>query len=192
MAGFVVHRAAARQSDRLLIYLVCIVSIASGLPETSGLVTTTCVLENGLCGPLCRKATCEALLDFYDSTYSAKVPESWAIRENWETAVGRKCTEILRAPAHAPPEYCKWYGVLCCWDSTRCRAQYTVMGLAIPVNGLTGNISSPNFLQAVAQLHECGLSQITLDGNNLYGSLSDDWGEFLNLTELTIGKAAQS
>lgn len=188
MAGTVVQRAAARHSGRLLISSLCMAFVVSGIREASGLVTTTCVLENGLCGPLCRKATCEALLDFYNSTNTAEVSHSWAIKEKWETALGRKCTDILRAPVHSPPEYCQWYGVVCCWDSTKCGVLYTVMGLALPVNDLTGDISSPKLLQAVAQLHGCGLNQLTLDGNNLYGSLTNDWGQFVNLTEFNIGK----
>lgn len=192
MAGSVVHRAAARHSGKLHIGYLCMFVMASGIRGTSGLVTTPCGLENGRCDQLCRKTTCEALLDFYNGTYSATRP--WAIKHGWETAIGTTCTQILRSPDFAPPEYCRWYGVSCCWDgmisANMCSVKYSLVGLALPVDDLTGNISSSQFMQAVTQLHECGLTQITLDGNALYGSLTNDWGQLTNLTQLSIGKAA--
>eukprot|EP00775_Hariotina_reticulata_P005277 gene5277-5512_t len=60
------------------------------------------------------------------------------------------------------------------------------MELKLDVNGLYGNVSDPTFLQSIAQLHACGLTSLSLSGNELSGSLTDDWGELSNLAALSL------
>jgi hypothetical protein len=69
-----------------------------------------------------------------------------------------------------------------------CHASDSVMELKVDVNGLHGNVSGANIMRSIAQLHACGLISLSLQGNELSGSLTDDWGELSNLTALSLGK----
>lgn len=158
-----------------------------------GLANASCGLDSGRCEEQCRQLTCQALKGFYETTYKhGPLHKSWAIRTGWEGATGRTCSEILQLPTSTLPEYCSWHGVLCCSNASirarRCTVEGSVLGLDIPVNGLTGDISSPEFMQAITQLHTCGLILIKLDGNALFGNFTDDWGKLTDLIVFSMGK----
>jgi hypothetical protein len=58
----------------------------------------------------------------------------------------------------------------------------------LEVNFLNGSISDPLLLQALGQLHACGLTRVVLQSNDLSGTLSDAWGSFTQLTHLNLGE----
>lgn len=186
----------SRQFHVPVVMLFSFALLSCGVLESQGLVANACVQGSGSCGAQCRQLTCQALVEFFHSTNSGNgtLYQTWSTKAGWEDAAGRTCGDILRRPPAAPPEYCDWYGVVCCYDgmvrANKCDSLHSVLFLEISVNGLTGNISSPQFLQAITQLHTCGLTQLMLDGNSLYGSFSDEWGQLANLTGLNMGKTA--
>lgn len=196
MAGLHVHDAVSRCCRRPVISLVRVIILFWSLSKTHGLINTACDLVSGQCGQQCRQSICQALVDFAESTYSADGPSngSWATQSVWGNAAAQRCSDMVHLPLMVPPAYCSWHGVMCCWDdmvsANLCKARHSVFALELPVNGLTGNITSPAFLQAIKQLHDCGMTQLTLDGNALYGSFSEDWGQMKNLTALTMGESS--
>lgn len=200
MAGSHVHvhdiDAVSRCCRWLVISLIRVFILFCSLSNPMhGLVNTACDLVSGQCGQQCHQSICQALVDFAESTYSADGPSngSWATQNGWGNAAAHKCSDMLHIPLMVPPAYCSWHGVVCCWDdmvsANLCKARHSMFALELPVNGLTGNITSPSLLQAIRQLHDCGMTQLTLDGNALYGSFSEDWGHLTNLTALTMGES---
>lgn len=170
-------------------------------PSTTEPGTTICTVP-------CQQAVCTALTAFFQSTYNPGNPSirSWRNRQGWESTLTRSCSDIVTAPAaDGLPTYCGWHGVTCCtgaaslsfWQlstvnslgrNVTCSNQGAVYELNLQVNGLNGSVTDETFQQSLEQLHACGLSRIILPGNALSGSLTDFWGNLVNLTGLSLGK----
>ncbi|WIA32818.1 hypothetical protein OEZ86_006000 [Tetradesmus obliquus] len=113
----------------------------------------------------------------------------WANKQGWELTATRSCQQLLAAPARAP-SYCSWNGVSCC-DSTslagkQCSAVHSVSELKVQVNGLNGTLGSPGIINNLLQLHACGLTRLNLQGNDLSGSMTPEWGLMTNLVVLDL------
>lgn len=90
------------------------------------------------------------------------------------------------------PRYCDRFGIDCCEPEEHQRGQCPVVGgitdIVLEVNYLNGSVSDPDLLSALRVLHDCGLTQLVLQGNDLSGTLSEDWGSFTRLTHLNLGE----
>lgn len=191
------------QSLILVAALLASAPVAGWSPVHSPL---TCPgLEPGTweCTADCQQATCSALAAFFRSTYNASntAIKSWRNRQGWEDLLTKTCEEITsRTTADGKwPSYCDWYGITCCtgiapppaWPSftplPACTLLKTIEGINVQVNGLNGSVSDDAFQQSIAQLHACGLVRLELSGNALTGSLTNIWGDMVNLTTLNLG-----
>ncbi|WIA12661.1 hypothetical protein OEZ85_006309 [Tetradesmus obliquus] len=137
-------------------------------------------------------ACCCALAAFYNSTFNPDKPwdtKPWANKQGWELTATRSCQQLLAAPARAP-SYCSWNGVSCC-DPTalagkQCSAVHSVSELKVQVNGLNGTLGSPGIISNLLRLHACGLTRLNLQGNDLSGSMTPEWGLMTNLVVLDL------
>lgn len=142
----------------------------------------------------CQHTTCEALTDFFTSTYqsSSTMFQSWPRRQGWEALLTQNCSQILAASTLMGPTYCSWPGVACCtriWKSMGlCNSTNTLFALRLEVNGLVTNINDVIFQHSIAQLHACGLTNLTMPGNALSGSLTNVWGNLTQLVSLNLGR----
>jgi hypothetical protein len=72
----------------------------------------------------------------------------------------------------ASPPYCSWYGIGC--NSTAYSRTCTTSGAAaqgirsveLTNNDVNGRVDDPAFLQAVKQLHDCGLKELVVGGSS--------------------------
>eukprot|EP00775_Hariotina_reticulata_P005596 gene5596-5834_t len=69
-----------------------------------------------------------------------------------------------------------------------CAVSNALMQLKIGVNGLNGSVDNPAFMESISQLHSCGLGSLLLPGNALSGSMTDAWGDLVNLQMLELSK----
>jgi hypothetical protein len=152
------------------------------------------------CTAACQAATCNALATFFHTTYdpSATLFKSWRQQFGWEGLLSKNCSQILAAgpnPVDGTPAYCSWYGVTCCSLPgvlmKYCNVSNSLMQLRIGVNGLNGRVDDPNFMQSIVQLHSCGLVSLVVPGNALSGSMTDAWGDLVNLQAMDICKYQQ-
>jgi hypothetical protein len=44
------------------------------------------------------------------------------------------------------------------------------------------------FMDSLSSLHACGLRILSLEGNDMSGSLTPEWGTFTNLTQLILSE----
>jgi len=104
------------------------------------------------------------------------------------------CSQILSNPnpLDGSPAYCSWLGITCCSRPAvvkgYCTDSNALKEVKLEVNGLQGAIDDPAFMQSLAQLHACGLISLSLAGNSLSGSMTDDWGQLTNLASLNLGE----
>jgi hypothetical protein len=98
------------------------------------------------------------------------------------------------APAHGTPLAHRWYGVTCCstggMASRRCSALHSATGVVLKADNVNGSLSDLAFMDAVEQLHACGLTVLDLESNDIGGRLLPRWGRFSQLTVFNIGGAA--
>lgn len=107
-----------------------------------------------------------------------------------------------------PPFFCSWHGITCSSNASflrttttaaaaapataaRCIALGSVWGVTdieILNNNLSGNLSSPAFMQPLQLLHDCGLTRLVLGGGygELRGTMTPGWGRLDRLTVLGI------
>jgi hypothetical protein len=65
---------------------------------------------------------------------------------------------------------------------------HSVSELKVQVNGLNGTLGSPGIINNLLQLHACGLTRLNLQGNDLSGSMTPEWGRMTNLVVLDLCK----
>eukprot|EP00775_Hariotina_reticulata_P011064 gene11064-11220_t len=114
--------------------------------------------------------------------------------DGWDYLIqSQDCSQLLAASASQPglnPAYCSWYGVSCCdqvlISANKCSTEFSVLDLRLQSNQLSGGIDDPDFINSVTQLHACGLTSIDLEGNDLSGILTDEWGILVNLVMLNL------
>lgn len=113
----------------------------------------------------------------------------WANKQGWELTTSRSCQQLITAQAQQP-SYCSWYGITCCdaagMANQQCSAVHSVSELKVQVNGLNGSLSSPGIINNLLELHACGLTKLSLPGNDLSGSMTAEWGQLTNLVVLDL------
>eukprot|EP00878_Enallax_costatus_P016291 GHUV01017088.1.p1 GENE.GHUV01017088.1~~GHUV01017088.1.p1 ORF type:complete len:558 (+),score=101.36 GHUV01017088.1:297-1970(+) len=187
----------AGQSYGHLVLWCCVILVLLGPRQCSSAPAPVCPgLQNGVCTGACQSATCSALASFFRSTFNATrntlhtlETHSWANRSGWEITRTQPCQQILSARGRSP-SYCSWYGITCCTAEAaaqqECRSVHSVLGIKIQVNGVNGSVEDPTIVQDIQQLHACGLTRLSLQGNDLSGALSSTWGSLTNLTVLDL------
>eukprot|EP00882_Tetradesmus_deserticola_P019987 GHRQ01021538.1.p1 GENE.GHRQ01021538.1~~GHRQ01021538.1.p1 ORF type:complete len:216 (+),score=58.65 GHRQ01021538.1:258-905(+) len=175
------------------VLLLCLSSAqhAAGAPR-AGIPSSCPGLQQGVCTAACQLATCTALADFYTSTFNPDKPwdtKPWADKQGWELTESRSCQQLLAGPARVP-SYCSWNGVSCCDPAglaeKQCSYVQSVSELKVQVNGLNGTLGSPGIINNLLQLHACGLTRLSLQGNDLTGSMTPEWGLMTNLLVLDL------
>jgi hypothetical protein len=63
---------------------------------------------------------------------------------------------------------------------------HSVRELKVQVNGLNGTLGSPGIIHNLLQLHACGMTKLNLQGNDLSGSMTPEWGRMTNLVVLDL------
>lgn len=149
-------------------------------------------------GPTCDPAAvCETLAGFYRATSASSC--TWRQHAGWSSAEDL-CPALPRSANESgpAPPYCGWPGVLCCGrnstffedalydymiaDRTKlpqCAHRHAITALTLPANGLCGSLDAVT--SALVNLHACGLTDVSLDGNRFTGTLPPALGQ---LTEL--------
>lgn len=146
-------------------------------------------IEDGHCRGQCQQTICRALEDFRTATYNASYA-AWPRSRGWWGGVDR-CLAGIGNRTHRHHSYCDRFGVECCNRADHRHEDCNhnaVTGLVLEVNLLNGSISDPLLLQALGQLHACGLTRLVLQSNDLSGTLSAAWGNFTQLTHLNLGE----
>lgn len=148
-----------------------------------------------VCTADCQLATCHALLAFFTATQNQEDPGTgvWRTSDGWQDALTRSCDQLLGSVGQREePAYCSWYGVSCCNPLLQlagfCQSTNSVLEIKLEVNGLVATVEGPSLQQSILQLHACGLRNLSLNGNALSGSLTDYWGQLVNLQVLDLGK----
>jgi hypothetical protein len=120
---------------------------------------------------------------------SCRDTKPWANKQGWELTATQSCQQLLAAPARAP-SYCSWNGISCCDPAglagQQCSYVHSVSELKVQVNGLNGTLVSPGIIHNLLQLHACGMTKLNLQGNDLSGSITPEWGRMTNLTVLDL------
>jgi len=147
-------------------------------------------VREAACEGPCQRAICKALHDFYNATFNPNYTTQWAKQRGW-AGTAEDCARAVSSNRQGLPPYCSRYGVECCvvtrHGHQQCSVRGAVSGLVLEVNYLNGTVSDPLLLSALVQLHACGLTKLVLQGNDLSGTLSEDWGRLNQLTHLNLG-----
>jgi hypothetical protein len=151
-------------------------------------------LENGACTLPCQRATCGALSEFFRITYNDSIP--WNNVTGWELLGSVGCGRLVTPAAAARPAYCGWPGLFCCEprhvELGQCAIVNAIANITMPVDQVNVSLSNPGFLDALEQLHSCGLVVLNLEANELTGRISPRFGALHNLRVLDIGARGRS
>jgi hypothetical protein len=147
------------------------------LPAAAAALSTCPLLEeNGCCGPSCMQGTCEAL----QSLGRALGQRTWYRSTGWQD-VPASATPAAACQAYlagsmsdtaASPPYCSWYGITCnataysAICATGGPAAQGISNVELTNNNVVGRVDDPGFLQAVKQLHDCGLKELVIGGSS--------------------------
>ncbi|KAF6250975.1 hypothetical protein COO60DRAFT_706094 [Scenedesmus sp. NREL 46B-D3] len=167
-------------SQLLLLLLLLLLQLLAA----AALPTCSLLGEDGCCGPACMQGTCEAL----QSLGNALGQRTWHRTRGWQD-VPATATPAAACQAYlagslpvtpASPPYCRWYGISC--NSSAYSATCSTSGagaqgvrvLELTDNNAVGRVSDPAFLQALQQLHDCGLKELVIGGTSfgLAGTIS--------------------
>ncbi|WIA21435.1 hypothetical protein OEZ85_000647 [Tetradesmus obliquus] len=101
--------------------------------------------------------------------------------------------ERLIAPKAAAPAYCSWFGITCCKAADvaagECSVVHSVLVIEMPLNNLNVSVSDPKWLRTVQALHDCGMTKLSLEANQLSGEMDDAWGDMVHLKVLNLANA---
>lgn len=147
-------------------------------------------------------AVCSILVAFYRATTAHGC--AWSRDAGWSAAAaasgGALCAALPRTSAETglEPPFCGWYGVRCCGKNATleedalydagiaerarlplCSRRHAITALHLPYNGLCGALGDA--AGALAQLHACGLTDLSLASNNLTGTLPPTLGQLTNI-----------
>lgn len=179
----------------LLIHQQLLRSVSNAALECPGIEPSPSSI---VCTAACQEATCTGLTQLFFSTNDGRAPQSvtWRKIHGWDSLLTNTCNQTLAVLAgDGTPNYCTWYGVSCCTVALRdmgyCLVVNSVLSLELDTNGLIGDIENPLFQSSIAQLHACGMLDLTLTGNTLSGSLTDFWGGLTNMISLRLSECVQ-
>lgn len=166
---------------------------AAGSPQAEFPPPPTCPgIRGGVCTLPCQRATCDALAAFFRLTFNESSP--WHRPETWEVIKTVPCSRIIPSSGSGgqPPAYCKWYGITCCDPQASgaglCGPVHSLANLTLTADSLNGSYSNPAVMDALEQLHACGMVVLDLESNDMSGEMNGRWGRFTNLTVLNLGK----
>lgn len=144
------------------------------------------------CGRQCQTHLCNALAQVFRA--SNNVSDPWDNSKGWKLTATESCTALVAEAAHQTPAvYCSWFGVLCCTPAAiaagNCTILDTVSALSMPMNNMNVSLENSEFMSAIQQLHDCGLTVLNLEANNLSGQVKDkQWGGLRGLRVINIGE----
>jgi hypothetical protein len=139
---------------------------------------------------------CKQLAAFYSATNNINpVNGPWDEEGGWAQTSQQSCSKLLSAPSSgSQPSYCAWFGITCCSRAASaagtCRNVNAVTALDLPLNNLNASIHDASFMQPLLQLHACGLKVANLEQNCFDGSISEDWGQMVNLELISLGECS--
>ena len=155
-------------------------------------------VAGGECTYACQRATCVALAAFFKSAHNESVEWEPRSEDTWGVLKESTCDELVPRPprgaarAARPPAYCELWGVDCCTPPKLaagvCGPLFSVSNISIKADSVNGSIDDPLMLSAFDQLHACGLTGLSLESNDVGGSLGPRWGRYTNLTVLNLGE----
>jgi hypothetical protein len=147
------------------------------LPAAAAALSTCPWLDaDGCCGAACMQGTCEALQSFG----KALGQHTWIRNAGWQdvpaaATSAAACRAYLAASiastATSPP-YCSWYGISCnttAYSATCASGGAAAQGIRnveLTNNNVVGRVDDPAFLQALKQLHDCGLKELVIGGSS--------------------------
>lgn len=73
----------------------------------------------------------------------------------------------------------------------QCSSVHAVHKIAVMVNAMNASVSDPAFISSLVQLHNCGLDELQLQGNDLTGSITNDYKQLAGLTVLDLCKQSR-
>jgi hypothetical protein len=146
------------------------------------------------CSSNCQLHICEALVDFYKVSNNASDP--WDEEEGWTDSETKSCQQLLSVPGkNGMPAYCDWYGVQCCDAQRRAQNQCYVLGsvrgLYQQMNNLNMSLENPVLIRSMKTLHDCGMVIFDVEGSNVVGKLTDDWGHLRHMQYFNIGECLE-
>lgn len=157
------------------------------------------------CTRRCQLRICKALADLYRVSNNASDP--WDEERGWQLTETTDCQQLLdlqltrsgqRQPPNKqqqqpqPPGYCTWNGVTCCdqdlLDKQECWLKHSIKGLSFSNNNLNVSLENAVFIRSLVTLHDCGLTALDFENNNIMGSLTNAWGALKHLQYLNLGE----
>jgi hypothetical protein len=146
-------------------------------------------VSNGACTQTCRLATCGALADFYASSLNDTVP--WEFQRGWELTMTQTCSALVDGRS-ATPAYCSWSGITCCSaeqvKERSCWAVGSIYSITLEAMNVNVSVADKKWVNSIARLHTCGLTELRIQGCNVSGAMGPEWGTFTNLTVLDLSK----
>lgn len=179
-----------------VLLLVLKLQLASSVPSVAVAELKCPGASGAACGRQCQTHICEVLTQFY--RVSNNVSDPWDNEDGWQRTTTTPCT-VLVAGTGRPQQaatYCSWFGVMCCTPAAvavgNCTIIDTVAGLNMPMNNLNVSLGNQQFIAAIQQLHDCGMTVLDLEANNLSGNMTDrGWSNLVNLRVINFGKCGQ-
>eukprot|EP00878_Enallax_costatus_P012841 GHUV01013409.1.p1 GENE.GHUV01013409.1~~GHUV01013409.1.p1 ORF type:complete len:602 (+),score=76.08 GHUV01013409.1:316-2121(+) len=150
-------------------------------------------VSGAACGRQCQTHLCDVLSQIYKVSNNASDP--WDNEQGWQQTATAACASLVAKTAEqGPAVYCSWFGVLCCTSAAvaagNCTILNTVSGLNMPMNNLNVSLANPQFVSAIQQLHDCGLTVLNLEANNLSGEMRDkQWTGLDNLRVINFANS---
>lgn len=151
-------------------------------------------LVGGACKLPCQRVTCEALGTFFRLTFNKSLP--WEQPQTWNITLVQPCEKIIpaRVPGQQPPRrpaYCSWYGISCCSPAEKaagsCPIVDGVANISLASDSVNGSLSDGAFMDALEQLHACGLVGLDLEANDMSGEIDGErWAKLTNLKVLNL------
>lgn len=145
-------------------------------------------VSHGVCQQQCQLHICEQLAAFYK--VSTNVSDPWDEERGWQVTNTQPCQRLVTAKSRQPP-YCSWHGITCCAPADvaqgSCSTVHTVWVIELPLNNLNVSVDNAEWLATIQHLHDCGLTVLSLEANQLSGNMSGAWGNLLNLKVLNLG-----
>lgn len=122
-------------------------------------------------------------------------PDPWDQEHGWEQTKKQTCQQLLTAADHdglQGPPYCSWHGVTCCTAqqvaSGRCWLVNSVSGVNQAMNNVNVSLENPVLFKALKTLHDCGMSMLNFESNNIGGRMTEEWGHLQHMQYINLGK----
>jgi hypothetical protein len=146
-------------------------------------------VAGGACARACQLHLCRALAAIYKTSNNASDP--WDNERGWELTATTPCETLVSRGGPRGAVYCSWFGLTCCTPADvaagRCTTVNTIRAVELPINNLNVSVANPKLIAAFQDVHDCGMSVLNLEANNLIGALTLAWGNMEHLTYINMG-----